>query len=277
MHGALTDAVKAQCLSAANTVTREYKDQRPPFSVERLFAHFGVSEIRERPIDCDARLVFQTGRLVIEVNSLSPRNRRRLSIAHELGHVLLNQFTGRDALCSDHSDPVSESFCDRLAGELLAPDWAIHRYFQENPPLARWQQTVRCSTILSAAKAFEISVDALMCRVLHDLALAPATVGLVWRYSRNTKGTDLNSEPVLRLASAWQSSMHFGFIPINKTAPPNSVITKAFLQNGILGCFEELHLGRLKGKFFVEATGFGSQSPQHTCASSRAVLSLLAA
>src|SRR5277367_5761155 len=117
-----TDEIKELCISAAKSVTSEINWLGPPFPLDPLLERFNVFEVRERPINGDARLVYRDGRLIIEVNPLSPANRRRHSVAHELGHLLLNQCAGRDVLYSGHGDPVSERICDRIAGELLAPE-----------------------------------------------------------------------------------------------------------------------------------------------------------
>jgi len=254
----LTGELKERCIKEAKSIGYEFQGSTPPFDIGRVLRRFDIHEVRERPIDRDARLVLHDGRLVVELNPLFPKTRRRLSIAHEIGHSLINQCSGKDLLCTDHNDPAAESLCNRLAGELLAPDWAIRKYFEENQGLDSWQESVRCFTLLTAAKAFELSVDAITCRALHDLALAPRSVGLLWRVLRNSNRPE--STPVLRITSAWHSIKNFGFIPMNKTAPPNSVITDALSENRVLARAEELQLGALKGQFLVEAIGFGSHA-----------------
>jgi hypothetical protein len=270
MDPTATADLEALCITAAKSIARGYQDSGPPFDVRPLLDHFNISEVRERPLDRDARLVFQNGRLAIEVNPLFPANRRRLSVAHELGHILINQCSGADVLCADHDDPASESLCNRLAGELLAPQSAVTRYFERNPALGAWQDPVRCSSLVSAAKAFGISIDAMACRVFHDLKMQRNAVALVWRHSRNS--TRLDSEYDLRLASVWHCIESLRFIPRNKTAPPRSVIRRAFRENGVLLGQECLCLGSLRGNFRVEAVGVGNQFSPGT---SRAVLALV--
>jgi hypothetical protein len=271
----LIEGIRESCISTAKSLTSDLQRVGPPFGVESLLDKFDISEIRERPIKGDARLVYTDGHLVIEVNPMFPANRRRLSIAHELGHLILNQCAGCDVRNADHSDPVSERLCDRIAGELLAPEWAVRRFFETTPSLGSWQNSVRCSTLLSAAIAFRMSVDAMACRVFHDLALAPRILAVVWRFLRNTNRPE--SEPALRVSSAWHSMPHVRFIPLNKTAPSDSVTAKAFREEGFFTSREEMCLGGLKGRFLVEAAGFGRQHPQRDYANLRGVLSLITA
>jgi len=271
----LSREIQDSCLSTAKSLTSDMGWADPPFPVQPLLDKFNISEVRERPLNGDARLVYRDGRLIIEVNPLFPPNRRRLSIAHELGHLILNRCSGRDVLFADHGDPVSERLCDRIAGELLAPEWAVRRFFEATPSLAPWQEPVRCSTLIRAAVAFGISVDAMACRVLHDIALAPRTLGIVWRFSRNSSRS--TSERALRATSAWHSMTDVGFIPLNKTAPSDSIVAKAFREEGSYSRKEELHLGRLRGNFSVEAAGFGRPCSFRSPSPSRGVLSLIAA
>jgi len=243
--------------------------------MEPLLERLGVSAVYERPLNGDARLVLRDGRLAIEVNPLFPKTRRRLSVAHELAHLILNRCAGRDQLYDGHSDPLSERLCDRIAGELLAPEWALRRFFDSAPSLAAWQDPVRCSTLLSAARAFAISIDAMACRVVRDLDFASGKTAILWRFSRNSDCAI--SDPALRVSSAWQPKATKRFIPLNKTAPKDSVVATAFVEEGTFVCDEELSVGGLKGTFHVEAVGFGGKLTQSGSPSSRGVLSLVAA
>lgn len=64
-------------------------------------------------------------------------------------------------------------------------------------------------------------------------------------------------------------------IPLNKTAPSDSVIIRAFEHNGSFRRFESMKLGSIKGSFEVEAAGFMSFPMRSMAPPQRAVLSLL--
>jgi Zn-dependent peptidase ImmA (M78 family) len=250
-----------------------YLGSSPPFSLTPLVEYFGIAEVRERPLDRDARLVRQSGQLFIEVNSLFPPARRRLSVAHEIGHLIVDRCSGDANRSWGHEDPIIEALCNRLAGGLLAPDWALRKHFDGIAGFSDWRQSIRCSTILSAASRFGISVDAIACRVFHEMKLAQDVIAIVWRYMENTNKS--LSEKGVRVGSAWHAHQGRVYIPRNKTAPANSVAKKAFEEEGVFCREEYLSLGSLKGQFHVEATGFGWSSLSESCREPRGVLSLL--
>jgi Zn-dependent peptidase ImmA (M78 family) len=252
-----------RCVEVSQSLRWAYENEAPPFSLNQLLKHFGVADVRSRLLDRDARLVRSDGRVLIEVNSLFPVVRRRLSIAHELAHIIVNEVAGRDRYSVRQSDPREESLCNLLAGQLLSPDWAVRDYLEDARALGGWQDAVRCGTILRAASYFGVSVDVMARRMLQDLDLAPSKIAIVWRYR----------DSALRISSSWHARHDRRFIPRNKTAPITSVLVKVYENGGVHRANEELTLGSLKGKFLIEAAGFRSSAPAGIV--TRAVLTLL--
>lgn len=116
------------------------------------------------------------------VNSHMRVGRRRLALAHELGHYLLaDDYTvdWRVADYSGHTVPM-ESRIDRFARALLLPEAALRR---------RWPDAVEGSGERSAAVALasEFRVDmATLATRLNDLGLADSeSISLVRRYRTN--------------------------------------------------------------------------------------------
>jgi IrrE N-terminal-like domain len=178
----------------------------------------------------------------------SPRVRRRLSIAHEIAHLILRECADEESI--DHDHHLKESLCNQLAGILLAPDWAIRSHFENFSGLGEWQERIRCSTLLAAASVFDVSVDVMARRVFLDLNLAPQTIAVVWRYRENTNAID--SDRALRVSSAWHSLGNKFFIPLNKTVAAESVISKAYDHDGVFLREEDVHLGGVKGRSTIE-------------------------
>jgi len=268
----MNTGLELDCIDAARELGHLFIHSTPPFPLDPLAKHFGVSEVRERPLDRDARLTRESGRLVIEVNSLFPRVRQRLSIAHEIGHLIVDYCSPDKGSHWEHHDNEVESLCNRLAGQLLAPDWALRGHFEQDCALADWQHPIRCSTILAAASKFGISADATASRIFSELDLAPDVVAIIWRQMENSAKP--GSEMTLRIASAWHSKRSSTYIPQNKTAPANSVIRKASRQGGVFSAVENLSLGAMRGWFQVEALGFGPNSRRTGTEGVRSVLSL---
>lgn len=198
-------------------------------------------------------------------------DRRRLSIAHEIGHLIVNKCSLQEA--GFECDPDIEAFCTHLAANLLAPDWAVKAYFGRQREIADWRNKVGCLAILGAATEFGMSVDAISSRVFCDLDLVPEVLAIVWRYTENTSKP--GSEKAFRVASAW-NGRHNMFVPRNKTAPRDSVIAKAFQGKGVVSGIEDLSLGTVRGKFRIEALGFGALSSElhNSCTAALSLISL---
>jgi Zn-dependent peptidase ImmA (M78 family) len=115
-----------RCLNVAQNLAPLCQQTHAPFALPELLEKFDIYEVRERLLDCDARLILQDDRAIIEVNSLFPIERRRFSIAHEIGHIILNECAGRDPFTVSRGDPMEETYCDRIAQVLLAHDEPTH-------------------------------------------------------------------------------------------------------------------------------------------------------
>lgn len=109
-----------RCLKAAQKLAPLYRQSHTPFALPELLRKFDIHQVRERLLDRDARLILEDGRAIIEVNSLFPAERRRFSVAHELGHIILNECAGRDRFSISYGDPAEESYCDQIAEILVA-------------------------------------------------------------------------------------------------------------------------------------------------------------
>jgi IrrE N-terminal-like domain len=221
----------------------------------------------------DARLLAERNGFVIEVNSMFPRVRRRLSIAHEIGHLILNECAGRELADARHSDLGSEDLCNHVAGELLVPDWALTRYLNSNPVFEGWDNSLSTETVLRAAAKFEVSVEVMAKRMFRDLRLAPDRIAVIWRFAENRR----NASPVkqLRITGAWHSIGEAFFIPLNKTATSDSLVFRTYETGSRTHGREVISFGSKKREFLVDAVAFPSFSLGGRVPPARAVLSLL--
>jgi len=213
-------------------------------------------------MDRDARLILEKQRLVIEVNRLFPFEHQRTSIAHEIGHIILNECSGITRFTPCRGRAEEEALCDLIAENLLVPPWELQMFLKASARAADWQSSLQCSSLLKAAAHFQVPVDVIARRILKDLRWLPRRVAIVWRLCRDSKSR--SSRRALRISSACHSLPLSLVIPPSVIAPPASVITKAFERAGTFLGKEILHLGRLHGKFAIEAMTFkspGSGSP----------------
>ena len=107
--------------------------------LESLAGKWGVTSIQHVPIETDAMLYPDgEGGFALVVNSLASRGnaeRRRFSIAHELGHLLV-QLSGLSRVPAEatqhrngrNADQAEEDLCNQIAAEILMPSIA----FQED-------------------------------------------------------------------------------------------------------------------------------------------------
>src|SRR2546425_10805515 len=153
--------LEARCIRAAQRLSERSGQSDPPISLQPLLEHFKVMQVRERPLDRDACLRLDSGDLIIEVNSLYTAARRRFGIAHEIGHLIIDQCSRTGRSHWGHDNTIIENLCDRLAGQLLAPDWAIRRYLRSDRKLGGPRNSARKPTLKGVASTFGITVKAM--------------------------------------------------------------------------------------------------------------------
>jgi len=263
----------ARCIAKARELTLLYESSAPPYQLTELLNKYGVFEVRKRPLNGDARLLAQGDGFVIELNSIFPRVRQRLSLAHEIGHLIVNECSGEDLYFAGHSDPGSETLCNHVAGELLVPRDALVRYLNSNPVFEGWENPLSAETVLLAAGAFEVSVEVMAKRMFRDLRLAPDRIAVIWRFAENRKNASSGKQ--LRIAAAWHSISTTFFVPLNKTVSSDSLVFRTYETGIRVRGREVIDLGSAKREFLVDAAAFPSFSFGGHVPPTRAVLSLL--
>jgi len=131
--------------------------------IEAIAYHVGV-RVKYRPLDgCDARIVGVGNRAVITVNSRCTVQRKRFSIAHELGHW--KHHHGKSLICRvddyrpDHG-LSTERTADRYAADLLMPRYLI------SPRLQKMRQLTFVA-VGDIAQEFETSLTSTAIRIVE--------------------------------------------------------------------------------------------------------------
>lgn len=154
------------CRARARELLAQFNVTEPPVDVGALAGELGLTiRLVRRGQGFDGRLLRE--RMVIEVEESKSRTRQRFTIAHEMGHFVLNHNPG---LCSvnDRSiaDPTrtNERQANVFGSELLMPEPWVRE---------RWRQLRR---IPEMAAAFAVSEEAMTYRLddLDLLGLPPA-------------------------------------------------------------------------------------------------------
>lgn len=108
----------------------------PPFDLDALAAHYGELEYLNLPYGVDGITIGigSNSRPRILVNAAAPATRRRFTLAHELGHIVIPWHTGTiiSHLHPQQADSAymqMESEANRFAAELLMPsDWLAQQF-----------------------------------------------------------------------------------------------------------------------------------------------------
>jgi IrrE N-terminal-like domain len=162
--------VRDSCL-AFEALVRRYREPGEP--LESIAARLGVRNIVEQPLPADGALVpTGQGSYVMKINSMGSRERRRFTLAHEIGHLILQE--SFKAMTSCQRDPELEGACDSIAAELLMPASVINPYvlnLSDPSP----------SNLVQIANRFHVSLRAAAHRVHYDLRLWSQSIGL-WQF-----------------------------------------------------------------------------------------------
>lgn len=120
-------------------------DDHPPRDLEALASHLSVSEIRTTPLAMRGRITVDGPYVSIELNADDPPFVQRLTLAHELAHLIVEDGRVQAAVRKGRApEPLSprkydevELVCDMLAAELLLPEeWLIEQVNLDEPSLA---------------------------------------------------------------------------------------------------------------------------------------------
>lgn len=133
--------------------------------VEAIAWHLGA-RIKYRPLDrCEARITGNGDKAIITVNPQSNPQRRRFSVAHELGHWKFH--SGRILMCradeigrSGQNYPEAERAANLYASRLLMPAYILD-------PVARAYPKFTVQNICTIAELFDTSVTATAIRLVE--------------------------------------------------------------------------------------------------------------
>ncbi len=147
------------------------KDRRSAAdSLEGIARKLGVNEITEEGLPFEGGLFRATdGRLVIKLNAHSSIARKRFTLAHEIGHLLLGTIPGLRSTC--RSDVALERACDSVAAELLMPT-------EEAVPFVRRLGSPSPEKLRVIASEYAVSLHAAAIRVHNDFRLWKSSIGL---------------------------------------------------------------------------------------------------
>jgi hypothetical protein len=153
-----TGSYRLEVLQRARRLVAQSGTGFPPADLDNMVKSLGLPPVRYVPLAVDGRLVRDGPNYSIEVNERHPPARKRFTIAHEIGHIILG--SGGLLGCSrihmggavgQEPDPREEGLADLAAAEILMPaHWAFEFLGTRLPTF---------STIAAMAKACETSIE----------------------------------------------------------------------------------------------------------------------
>ena len=155
-----------------------------PVRVETLAKMWGVISIEHQPISSAGMLLPGRKGYKIILNERQSKRRQRFSLAHELGHLLLQKrgISGSIASAkyrsSDEGDVAEEQLCDQIAAEILMPRMA---FYEDG-----WMEGWSLKSLRTLADKYDTSFEATAIRIV-DLMPEEALLG-VWQVSKVNGG-----------------------------------------------------------------------------------------
>jgi Zn-dependent peptidase ImmA (M78 family) len=134
--------------------------------IESICKQFGVKEISKSPMNVDGYLAKLPFGFAIRVNPDHPKSRRRFTIAHEFGHLLLSGYLHSLGTASPLEARLringismdEERTVDMIAAEILMPDVEVNSLMQRG--MTSWD------LIQHLVRAYEVSWEAAIKRWL---------------------------------------------------------------------------------------------------------------
>ena len=151
-----------------------------PVNLEGLAKKWGVTSIEEHPLSSEGLILPSRSGYKIVINRDAIRSRRRFSLAHELGHLLLHKSGISDLKSAKGkrrgslgADWDEERLCDQIAAEILMPRMA---FYEDG-----WMEGWSLRSLTTLAKKYEASKGATAIRMI-DLMPEESLMG-VWEVS----------------------------------------------------------------------------------------------
>lgn len=222
----------------------------PPQSRPLSFYSGGMAEIRGRSSQHSGRILLGN-RPQITIPESVDRNESRLSIAHELGHLLIHKVEGGldETTIRLDSSPQEEAIAEFAARLLLLPGPGK----QSSGSIAK-----QC---LREASRRRVPLRAAAARAADSDRPVSAIRGVILWRMRAAEASGKGSTSFERLTPFW----HFfpgHFIPLNKCrSREGSLVARlaeASLDNSCDQSEEEVSIGSVRGTFHIDAIAWGS-------------------
>lgn len=210
----------------------QFATQHFPKAPEKLAERLGVA-IRESPMDgCDGWCLTLGERAIIRINSNLTASRKRFTLAHELGHLILGVPTVVGESYEDMlgSDSAEERRVNELASALLIPQDVVRAALPDVPVVA-----AALKKLAKKANVSELAVAIRVCNLVSEIGLLNASVVLFdgdevrWQWSKTL--TMPNAAAVKLLSEARKAAPN----AFRYQRPQDDVIVASVIENPYFG------------------------------------------
>jgi hypothetical protein len=177
-----------------------------PYDPIPLALSLGATDVRPADLGFDGHVIQEGTRILVEYDSsIASRQRRRFTIAHEVGHLILwNASGGIKKIAARRSTEKSEveELCNKLAAEILAPQAEVLSLWKASA--ARMRTALKSDFIVELAQRFDISVNFAAIR-FKELCSSRGGVGLInnadrrFEWAHRVRGKDWLLTALLRV------------------------------------------------------------------------------
>jgi hypothetical protein len=184
----------------------------PPYDPFR-FAHLLNVSVDERPLKgMDGYVRVSGEQCVVVLNECAKPPRKRFTLAHELGHLMLmrhrrqgmpvnlTRYRASWVPPSDERDPLEERLCDAFAAELLMPASDVRSFWQQN--IVTPQNVIRFSSLFQVSLQASANATARCGRSRVHISLWNTAPCMIMQWSTGAK---LSSDEHDKLADAIES------------------------------------------------------------------------
>lgn len=212
---------------------KQFTEQYFPSGPEELAEKLGIKVCETPLIGCDGWVLFGPEGTIIRLNSKLAAVRRRFTLAHELGHLLLGVPTviGESVYESLRSNSDEERRVNELASELLLPEKTVRESLPGVPLVAS-----QLRKLAKKANVSELAAAIRAANLAERIGLINASVAFFkgekfeWQWSRTLR---MPSETALALlGDAKESHPKPARIERKRT---NDVIVASMIDNPLVG------------------------------------------
>ena len=251
--------VEEAIVNWAEELVAKFHPKMAPIDVEKLATEVGIKEIHKEDISADGILSPTQDGFILTLNRNQCPERQRFTCAHEIAHIFFmpsnctkRTSESQQTTANNLRKKEIERLCDIGARHILMPD----RMFR--------QSALECGLSMHVvpylADIFQTSIQATVIRLV-EVSSQPIILVLSQLFSRP------ESFPKLRVRWSMQkendnTSKRY-FIPTNVPVDKHSSIQRAYQTGQTCRGFENMNMGNLRGTYFVESKGFGSNENRY--------------